>query len=573
MARKPTSAERRQRLKSRALPLVGIAFVAFVMGVVQGCPGNPNKDAAGRYVDAWEKGDYESMYAELSTKSQEAIPLDRFEARYEDTAAIATLESVDADEVEGDETEAEVPIQATTLAFGMIQQPLKLTFGSDGIAFEPRLLFPGLTNDEELSRKTKMPERAPILAADGQAMAEGPSLAREHPLGDSMIDVTGEVGVPEDAELSTTTEALGFSEGEPVGTSGLELAYNARLAGTPGGTLSAVPVGSEPGTEGTVLGTGTPKAAKPLKTSIDPAIQDAAVTALAGRAGGVVAMAAKTGAVKAIAGQAYSVLQPPGSTMKIVTATAALDTAKAKMDSTYPVVTEAPADGRTIQNAHGELCGGTFVEAFANSCNSVFAPLAMEIGEEAMTETAEAYGFNKPPALFNEEATTAVDPPTPTMPTPGNYNNELGVSGIGQGTVQATPLLMASVAQGIANGGVVSPTPVAIEKDLQSDREPIRVTSKKTAAQVGELMVAVVTQGTGFAAAISEGQVAGKTGTAEVGQRAGGDPEDLIEDAWFAGFAPSDNPKLVVGVNVLDAPGDGGTIAAPIAGQVLSAGL
>ena len=74
MARKPTSAERRQRLKSRALPLVGIAFVAFVMGVVQGCPGNPNKDAAGRYVDAWEKGDYEAMYAMLCTDAGISTP-------------------------------------------------------------------------------------------------------------------------------------------------------------------------------------------------------------------------------------------------------------------------------------------------------------------------------------------------------------------------------------------------------------------------------------------------------------------------------------------------------------------
>ena len=146
MARKPTSAERRQRLKSRALPLVGIAFVAFVMGVVQGCPGNPNKDAAGRYVDAWEKGDFEAMYAELSSKSQEAIPLDRFEARYEDTAAMATLDPVKAAEVEGAETEAQVQIEATTLAFGPIKQPLKLTFRSDGIAFAPRLLFPALPN-------------------------------------------------------------------------------------------------------------------------------------------------------------------------------------------------------------------------------------------------------------------------------------------------------------------------------------------------------------------------------------------------------------------------------------------
>ena len=543
------------------------------MGVVQGCPGNPNKDAAGRYVDAWEKGDYTSMYAELSTKSKEAITPERFQERYDETAAMATLESVAADEVSGDETEATIPVKARTLAFGTVTQPLKISFGSDGIAFERRLLFPGLTNDQELSRETKMPERASILADDGQVLAEGPSLAREHPLGDSMIDVTGVVGVPEGKRLSSAAEALGFSEDEPVGTSGLELAFNARLAGTPGGTLSTVPIGSKPGTEGTVLGTGEPKAAKPLKTSIDPTMQETAVTALAGRAGGVVALNARTGAVKAIAGQAYSVLQPPGSTMKIVTATAAIDTGKATLDSQYDVVSSAPADGRTIQNAHGELCGGSLVDSFALSCNSVFAPLAMEIGEEAMTSTAEDYGFNKPPALFNAEGTEAVNAPTPTMPTPGNYNNELGVSGIGQGTVQATPLLMASVAQTIANGGVVSPTPVAMEPDLQSDREPLRVTSKKTASQVAQMMVAVVTYGTGAAAAISEGQVAGKTGTSEVGQRAGGDPEDLIEDAWFAGFAPSDKPKLAVGVNILDAPGDGGTIAAPIAGQVLSAGL
>jgi peptidoglycan glycosyltransferase len=89
---------------------------------------------------------------------------------------------------------------------------------------------------------------------------------------------------------------------------------------------------------------------------------------------------------------------------------------------------------------------------------------------------------------------------------------------------------------------------------------------------MNSVMVAVVTSGTGFAAAIAEGQVAGKTGTAEVGPRAG-DPEDLIEDAWFSGFAPADRPELAVGVMVVDAPGDGGTIAAPIAGAVLAAGV
>ena len=106
--------------------------------------------------------------------------------------------------------------------------------------------------------------------------------------------------------------------------------------------------------------------------------------------------------------------------------------------------------------------------------------------------------------------------------------------------------------------------------------KPVRVTSQKIASQVADLMVAVVTSGTGLAAAIPEGQVAGKTGTAEVGPsgEVGPDGEDiLIEDAWFAGFAPSDKPKLAICVNVLDASGDGGTVAAPIAAAILSDGL
>jgi cell division protein FtsI/penicillin-binding protein 2 len=162
------------------------------------------------------------------------------------------------------------------------------------------------------------------------------------------------------------------------------------------------------------------------------------------------------------------------------------------------------------------------------------------------------------------------------MPQPGEYNNELGVSAIGQGTVQATPLEMASVAQTIANKGVRLPTPVAAEQELRSDAGPVTVTTPEIAKQVGKLMVAVVTSGTGTAAAISEAQVAGKTGTAEIGPSGEVDGEGnpiLIEDAWFAGYAPADKPRLAVGVLVMEAAGAGGTVAAPIAGAVLSSGL
>lgn len=571
----PTQPEQRQRLKKRALPLLAIAFVSFVAGAIAGCPGNPNRDAAERYLEAWQDRDYEAMHSELSTASQEALPLERFTERYREAEAIATLRQIDPGEPGGDEDLVEIPVDSSTSAFGVIRRPMKFSFGSDGIAWQSGLLFPGLEEGEQLDRKTRLPRRARILANDGQVMVEGPSLARTYPLGDSMIDVTGTVGMSEE-ELTREQVAAGFSEGEPTGVSGLELAYNSQLAGKPGGTLSAVPM--EGGGQGRVLGEGEPEPAEPLKTTIDADLQTASVAALAGQLGGVAVLDTKKGRIRALAGQAFSVLQPPGSTMKIVTATAALEAGKATLDSEYEFSTSGIADGREIKNASNEVCGGDFVQSFADSCNSVFAPLGMEIGEEQLTKTSEEFGFNRAPAIYNEQATKAIDPPVPTIPQPGEYNNELGVSAIGQGKVQATPLLMASVSQAIARDGVTMPTPIATEPELQSDVEPVRVTDRKTANQVTKAMVAVVTSGTGTAAAIPEAQVAGKTGTAEIGPRGGGavdgegNPE-LIEDAWFSGFAPADKPKLAVGVMIIDASGGGGAVAAPIAGQVLSAGL
>jgi cell division protein FtsI/penicillin-binding protein 2 len=544
--------------------------------MIKGCPGSPHRDAAEKYVQYWQDGNYTAMYDMLSSKSKEGISQERFISRYGEASAEATIQSIEHDDAGGDETTAEVPMTVDTLAFGTIEQPLEVTFGSDGIAWQNNLLFPGLKLNEELTRQTKLPTRAKILADDGQVMAEGPVDAREHPLGDSMIDVTGVTGEPDEKSIDLNSLALGYEPGQTTGTSGLELAYNARLTGTPGGTLYAKPIDGGSDGQGRELGSGTPSPAKPLKTTIDPGLQESAVANLGGVSGGVAVLDAKKGFIKALAGSAYSVLQPPGSTMKMVTATAALETGKATMDSSYDYVTEAAADGRMIQNAHGEVCGGSFTEAFAKSCNSVFAPLAEQIGPEHFTDTAEKYGFNRPPQIWDPDSLAVVDPPVPTVPEADDYQSDLGVSGIGQGRVQATPLLMASVAQAISNKGVSLPTPITHEADLQPDSGPVRVTSKKVASQVADLMVSVVTSGTGLAAAIPEAQVAGKTGTAEVGPSGEVDENGddiLIEDAWFAGFAPSDKPKLAICVNVLDADGDGGTVAAPIASAILSDGL
>jgi len=150
------------------------------------------------------------------------------------------------------------------------------------------------------------------------------------------------------------------------------------------------------------------------------------------------------------------------------------------------------------------------------------------------------------------------------------------VTALGQGEVLATPLLIANVAQAIANGGLRLPTSVVANRRLRPEARPQRVMSKRMAAQLTELMVGVVTEGTGFAAAIDEAQVAGKTGTAELGPKPGTEEEEepeQIKDAWFAAFAPAEKPRLAVGVLLIEAEAAGGEVAAPIAAQVLSAGL
>jgi peptidoglycan glycosyltransferase len=142
--------------------------------------------------------------------------------------------------------------------------------------------------------------------------------------------------------------------------------------------------------------------------------------------------------------------------------------------------------------------------------------------------------------------------------------------------VLATPLQMASVAQTIANDGVRMPTSIVANRKLRPEAEPVRVMPKKIAAQLTELMVGVVAGGTGFAAAIPEAQVAGKTGTAELGPKPGQEnlPEpEQIKDAWFTAFAPAEKPRLAVAVMLIESEAAGGEVAAPAAGAVLSAGL
>ena len=541
--------------------------------------------AARRFAQDWERQEFAAMYGEISPQAAKRYSLAEFTDHYgtaQETATVARVTTGDPSEAEsGGERVAVVPVSLETHAFGQISGRLLLPLAGDRIAWSEHLVFPGLGPGERLVRRARVPERAPILARDGTPLAEGPATSRSSPLGAAAQSVAGEVSSPSpqrDRELTR----LGFPPGTPTGISGLELAFNGRLAGRPGGQLVAVASDDgNPPSGGPVLASSKPVRGKPVHATIDPGLQQAAVAALGSQYGGVAVLDARDGSVLALAGIAFSGPQPPGSTFKVITTTEALEAGVVELTDQFPAQTSIVVGGREVANAHNEACGGSFVEAFAHSCNTVFVPLGPKIGSERLVESAELYGFNSPPSLYHRAAIRAVNPPQSTIPTSIPNEIELGVSAIGQGQVLATPLEMASVAQTIADGGVRSPTAMVTDRKLRPTTRPVRVTSEQVATTVRNLMIQVVVNGTGTAAALPGVQVAGKTGTAELGPKALEPAQDPTSDAapeqkldaWFTAFAPANDPKLAAAAMVVDASGDGGTVAAPIVRQVLAAGL
>ncbi len=574
MSRSTSSAARRSRLLMRAVPLALVSAGAFALGVVT-ATGSDEADSVSRFGTAWEESNLEAMYAELSPAAQDEYDFDTFSAAYADAADTATMQSVEADETRGplDQDGEEVvalPVSIATTAFGTVEGEIGMPVSEGKIDWSPELVFPGLTEGATLKRQTQLAERAPILAADKSPIVEGPVDARTKSGAGSIV--AGDIGQPE-AEQAEILEAQGFPEGSLAGTSGLELAFNSTLAGTPGGKLIAK------GPDGkVVLKESKPLPGTPVKTTLDPELQEATSAALGDTYGGAAVLDAKNGNVLALAGFAFSAPQPPGSTFKIITAAAALEDGITKPSEEFPVVSSAVVGGREVSNAHDELCGGTLVQSFAKSCNSVFAPLGEELGGKRLVEAAEAFGFNSPPSLYNAEALALVDPLSSTIPE-DLTDDVAGVSAIGQGEVQATPLEMASVSQAIANGGVRSPTSIVKSPaELAGDYPDVQATTPEVAKEVTEMMIETVKSGTGIAAALPDATVAGKTGTAELGtvsedSPVGAEEPELDVDAWFTAFAPAEKPKVAVAVMVIKAPGDGGTVAAPIAQQILAAAL
>jgi penicillin-binding protein A len=583
---------RNQRLR-RARPVLVLAAVAFAVGAFLGSrhAASPKYALAERFVSAWTRGEYLSMYEDIAPASQRSVSASEFAQAYQQALTIATATHL---KVTGAARAAPhgavaVPVRVHTRLFGTLALQFALTFTEASgtgtrIVWSRSLEFPGLRPGELLSRDTSLPERAPLLARDGSVLAEAapasvPSgqateATRNSPLGTVAEAVLGEVG-PVPASRRQGLEQEGVPGDAIVGLSGLELALDDRLRGSPGGALLA---------GGRVLAYARPKQAPALRTTVSPAVQRAAVTALGGQLGGVVAMQ-PSGQILAVAGIGLDGLQPPGSTFKMVTTTGVLSAGIATAHTVFPYATFATLDGVKLSNANGEECGGSLELAFAVSCNSVFSPLGVKLGPARLVAIAERFGFNHAPGIPGAAESS--------LPPASQIQGELdvGSTAIGQGQVLASPLEMATVAATIGDGGR-RPQPTFVPGAPTSG---VPVMSSSVAHTMRRLMIGVVREGTGTAAAIPGVTVAGKTGTAELKscnstpppasaegasqaqepahEGCGGkESEAANTDAWFAAFAPALHPRVVVCV-MLVKDGAGGATAAPVAREVIEAAL
>jgi peptidoglycan glycosyltransferase len=585
-----------QLRRRRAYGVIALAGLAFVIGAIVGASHSPPyaQQLAERFTAAWARSDYASMYADIDARARREVTPSEFANSYRSalTTATATPSGL---RVTGRARAAsggvEVPVRVQTRLFGALSSDFTLPTQGSGaetrIAWSRSLAFPGLRPGQRLTRHTTLPRRATLLARDGTVLAEGAAVEagqRASPLGSFASAVVGTVG-PIPAARLQTLEAEGVPADAIVGVSGLELALDSSLRGTPGGELLAG--GGRSSSSARVLATATPKAAGAVHTTVSPSVQRAAVTALGGQLGGIVAMAPRSGQILAVAGIGLDDLQPPGSTFKMITLTGVLQAGLANPKTVFPYATYATLDGVKLNNANGEECGGALARAVAVSCNSVFAPLGAKLGADRLVATAERYGFNHPPGVPGAVESTL----PPAAQIQGQL--DLGSTAIGQGEVQASALEMATVAATVADGGR-RPQPTFSLGATVARGGGTRVSSAAVARTVRSLMIGVVREGTGTAAAIPGVTVAGKTGTAELKTASTCAPSEASSkeeqsstetescgsaeaeasntDAWFASFAPALAPRIVVGV-LLVQDGAGGATAAPVARQVLEAGL
>uniref|UniRef100_A0A6J5ZF75 Unannotated protein n=1 Tax=freshwater metagenome TaxID=449393 RepID=A0A6J5ZF75_9ZZZZ len=548
-------------MKRRAIPVAVLAALAFVIGAVAGASsGGAGESEVRAYAAAWQKGDWATMYAQLTTATKKRTTLLGFADENRSTLATATAKESSVTTGEPKDVgdgRWQIPVTVKTRIFGTVRGTTTIRTAEDGdatkVVWTPSLAFPGLKPGQRLTRQTTMLDRGTLLSKDGQVLAEGPTRTSAVP--DVSSEVVGQIG-PIPPERALEINSLGIPPDAQVGTSGLELIFQPELAGLPAGTLTA---------GGRVIARSKGAAGGKVRTTIVPSVVRASSSAMSGRQGGIVALNPRNGAVEGFAGQAFSLLQPPGSTFKIISTAGALDAGTATTKTVFPMQSGIELSGFRLSNAGGEVCGGTLAQAFAESCNSVFAPLGAKLGSAKLVAVAQRFGFNHPSPIAGAAQST--------IPLELGDDLNVGSSAIGQGEVQASALQMAIVGATVARRGrLVVPTLNQAVADRTKASDGVRAIKASTARLLQQFMIGVVSGGTGTAAQIPGVTVAGKTGTAEL-RSPSEEPEDT--DAWFVAFAPADKKRVAgnaVGVMFVGA-GAGGETAAPAAQTVLSAML
>jgi peptidoglycan glycosyltransferase len=341
-----------------------------------------------------------------------------------------------------------------------------------------------------------------------------------------------------------------------------------------------------------------------LKLTIVPGVQKVAQSVLQGQKGAVVALDPTTGALIASASaptfdparleDRWPVLSKdpdapllnrptqglyvPGSSFKVVTASGGLDAGRVKPDTEFVDTGTYVVFGGKVTNYGGEVFGpNDFTTAMTLSINTTFAKVGNLLGRRRLVSSAEKYGFYQTPPLELPEGEVVPSGRygRKGLLAPDAFVDPLGVAWMacGQERLLATPLQMALVAGGVANGGRVM-EPYYLQEIVASDGKVVRrtqpeqwlvATKAATADQLNQMMQRVVNAGTATAAALEGIQVAGKTGTAEKG--------DGTNLAWFIGFAPAEDPRVAVAVVIEDTQSTGGEAAAPLAAAVLKTAL
>jgi peptidoglycan glycosyltransferase len=467
-----------------------------------------------------------------------------------------------------------VNVPITRLFFGiLVLFALLIGWTSRWTVFEAKSLDNNVLNRRTLIDELKI-KRGRILAADGSV------LARSVPAGGGTWSRTYPSG-------PLFAQPVGYSRAALGQAAGLELSRGPELRGLQTGLSSIFgPLG------------GSQRVGDDVHTTLDQKAQRVAQQQLAGRAGAVVALDPQTGAVKVMyANPSYNDNQPsssaggasqfnratqsgypPGSTFKVLTAVAAIDSGKYTPSSTVNGKSPVTISGVPLSNDNNQSFGRIdLTTALTFSVNTVWAQVAESLGRGTMTDYMKRFGFYaKPPLDYPPNELVASRPfsfkgkPLP----PGSPNEDIGRIAIGQGGLAVTPLQMAMVASAVANGGklmVPHLTSRAVDPDgrvVETINPSVyqQVMKASTAQAVGQMMKRVVDEGTGTPAQLGSGiTFAGKTGTASVGVTGAN-----LTQPWFIGFAPIQNPKVAIAVTVERSQGGfGGTVAAPIAKAVV----